>query len=107
AQTAHPGAPALAFKHAVGLATVIDQLRATAADRTIDAPVLAHPQQVASVFGALHPRAAARALAGVFNHADVRGNRFVGEHSEAMNSRGPHGQAIARQLLVDDDALAP
>lgn len=86
----------------VRIAGMVDQLRAAAAGRAVDAPVGVEVEQVVQrASGAPIRLPAADPMPGVLDHLAPRGNRRPGEDTHAMDGRRAHLEREAGMSGVD------
>ena len=95
-------APANPANGKIGVATVIDELGAAAAHRTIERPVFVQREEVRQFrLAAAQGLAAADALAGVLDYFTAGGNRLGGVDAPSVDGRGTQLQPKAGMLGVD------
>src|SRR5581483_2896581 len=91
----------------VGIAAVIDELRAASVHRTVERPVFVQRENVIQTARRpLSRLAAADALAGVLDHLAVGGNILIGVNAPAMDFRAPNADAKGHLLRIDNGLAA-
>jgi hypothetical protein len=88
-------------KH-IGIARVVDELRAASASAAIQKPVSIHLRNV-NVFGRLYfpDLLKGETFAGVFNDTAASRNVLESKHSIPMKRRAPYPKTVIRSLRVD------